>query len=164
MGDYFKPWRRKIGVVTLVLACVFAAGWVRSLTRVDLIELNGKPWRYNVSSGFGQLHFWQMSPLEKKIPFFRASFVMKLKNFTGHTITNGVATFDPMRNQTTWRWDWMGFHLSDGMKGTVQVRLCFVPYWSIVIPLTLISLWLLLVKPHRSTQKKITEPITEKVV
>ena len=28
MGDYFKPWRRKIGVATLVMACVFAAGWV----------------------------------------------------------------------------------------------------------------------------------------
>ena len=30
MGDYFKPWRRKIGCVTLVLACLFMAGWVRS--------------------------------------------------------------------------------------------------------------------------------------
>ena len=30
MGDYFKLWRRKIGVVTLVVACVFAVGWVRS--------------------------------------------------------------------------------------------------------------------------------------
>ena len=31
MFDYFKPLRRKIGVCTLVIACVFAAGWVRSL-------------------------------------------------------------------------------------------------------------------------------------
>jgi hypothetical protein len=34
-GDYFRPWRRKIGVMTLVMACVFAAGWVRSSVRFD---------------------------------------------------------------------------------------------------------------------------------
>ena len=28
--DYLKPIRRKLGVVTLVMACVFMAGWVRS--------------------------------------------------------------------------------------------------------------------------------------
>src|SRR6266700_4979357 len=37
MGDYFKPWRRKLGVVTLLLACVFVAGWVRSLSTFDSI-------------------------------------------------------------------------------------------------------------------------------
>ena len=30
MREFFKPWRRKIGVVTLVMACVLMAGWVRS--------------------------------------------------------------------------------------------------------------------------------------
>ena len=32
-----------------------------------------------------------------------------------------------------------------------------VPHWSIVIPLTLISLWLLLTKPRRPAPKKIPE-------
>jgi hypothetical protein len=35
MGDYFKPWRRKIGVLTLVMALAFAVGWVRSLRLRD---------------------------------------------------------------------------------------------------------------------------------
>src|SRR5580658_9234756 len=39
MHDFFKPWRRKIGVVTLVLACVFAAGLVRSHATTDRISL-----------------------------------------------------------------------------------------------------------------------------
>jgi hypothetical protein len=38
MGSYFKPLRRKVGIVALVLACVFTAGWVRSRYYVD--------WRY----------------------------------------------------------------------------------------------------------------------
>src|SRR5579862_3974266 len=35
MPTYFKPLRRKVGVATLVMACVFAAGWVRSMFYYD---------------------------------------------------------------------------------------------------------------------------------
>ena len=31
MRDFFRGWRRKVGVVTLVLACVFTGFWVLSL-------------------------------------------------------------------------------------------------------------------------------------
>ena len=31
MGEYFKPYRRKFGILTLMIACKFMAGWVRSL-------------------------------------------------------------------------------------------------------------------------------------
>lgn len=37
MNDYFKPLRRKVGVMTLLLECTFAAGWVRSLKIEDNI-------------------------------------------------------------------------------------------------------------------------------
>ena len=30
MGDFFRGWRRRIGVVTLAVALVFMGGWVRS--------------------------------------------------------------------------------------------------------------------------------------
>ena len=30
MGEFFRGWKRKTGMLTLVLACVFMAGWVRS--------------------------------------------------------------------------------------------------------------------------------------
>ena len=51
MGGYFKPWWRKMGVLTLVMACMFAAGWVRSIYVADqklLVETN-------------TLHFWLVS-------------------------------------------------------------------------------------------------------
>ena len=38
MGAYFKPLRWKIGVVTLVIACVFVVGWVRSVRVKDEIS------------------------------------------------------------------------------------------------------------------------------
>ena len=43
------------------------------------------------------------------------------------------------------------------------IRIIMIQYGSITVPLTLISLWLLLSKPRKSTPKKITEPIPEKV-
>ena len=39
-------------------------------------------------------------------------------------------------------------------------RYVLIPDWSITIPLTLISFWLLTTKPRKSNQKKITEPIS----
>ena len=57
MRVFFKSWRRKIGVLTLVMACVFAAGWVRSFGNYDSLGLNCRPWRYAISSGWGELHF-----------------------------------------------------------------------------------------------------------
>jgi hypothetical protein len=32
MREFFRGWRQKVGVLTLLLACLFMAGWVRSLT------------------------------------------------------------------------------------------------------------------------------------
>jgi hypothetical protein len=37
MGDFFKPWRRRIGVVTLVMACAFMGWWVRSQFYYDAV-------------------------------------------------------------------------------------------------------------------------------
>lgn len=39
---YFKPLRRKIGVIALVMACVFAMGWVRSISVLDEVGFIGK--------------------------------------------------------------------------------------------------------------------------
>ena len=37
MDEFFRGWRRKIGVLTLVMACVFMVGWVRSEAMFDMI-------------------------------------------------------------------------------------------------------------------------------
>ena len=39
-----------------------------------------------------------------------------------------------------------------------------IPYWSIVIPMTALSAFLLLSKPRKSTPKETTEPISETTV
>ena len=39
MGKFFRGWRRKFGVVTLAMAGVLVAAWVRSLTVCDVLVL-----------------------------------------------------------------------------------------------------------------------------
>jgi hypothetical protein len=38
--SYFKPLRRKIGVITLVMACSVALAWVRSLLALDVVAMS----------------------------------------------------------------------------------------------------------------------------
>lgn len=40
MSDFFKPWHRKSGVVTLAMACAFVAGWVRSDSDRDAVVIS----------------------------------------------------------------------------------------------------------------------------
>lgn len=61
-----------------------------------------------------------------------------------------------------WRWQSSGFDFGtfhDADQPEYQVKFWTIPYWSIVIPLTLISLWLLLPKPRGPTPKMISESI-----
>jgi hypothetical protein len=39
MREFFHGWRRKAGCMTLVMACVFAVGWVRSEFKFDNISM-----------------------------------------------------------------------------------------------------------------------------
>lgn len=39
MREFFKPWRQKLGCVTLLMACVVMAGWVRSSSYCDFVSL-----------------------------------------------------------------------------------------------------------------------------
>lgn len=39
MREFFQGWKRKVGVVTLILACFVVGLWIRSLIVFDLIEV-----------------------------------------------------------------------------------------------------------------------------
>ena len=41
MGDFFHGWRRKIGVLALLVALVFSMLWVRSDSVLDWIKVLG---------------------------------------------------------------------------------------------------------------------------
>lgn len=154
MGDYLKPWRRKIGVLTLVMACVLAAGWVRSLFVQDAVNVCiAKQLRLTVISVSRHLII-AMACIETDaaIPAsFRESETVNWKQWS-QTFANFEVT-RPISDQ--------GFSTDDDKFGDPNTDISDewyqLPYWSLVIPLTLLSAWLLLSKP-RSAKTPVQIP------
>ena len=85
MGDYLSPWQRKVGVLTLALACVFAAGWVRSLV---------------VEDHFGNIAS-QNGVIENVEHLSTASLITLDEN--GNVLSQTFDTAPTQRDETVWR-------------------------------------------------------------
>jgi len=165
MGDYFRGWRRKTGVVTLLMALVSVGGWVRSYALMDELWFteDPSPTQIFIESCAGRLRLFYVACNQEitggNIYFWRSgSFEPAYRNFSGW---GNPIIFD-------WRWQFLGFDVGRGQEETSppsvsKVSFMFIPYWSIVIPLTLHSAYLLLSKPRKSTPTKITEPIEDQL-
>ena len=149
MGTYFHGWRRKLGVVTLGLACVFAAGWVRSHTTADSISLRtGDKTEEILHSDFSRLswirYVWK-SPFQHVVTFHKSESASQPDEFEQQGVIR--------------QWRCWGFQYGRDTTGSVLIEIWIMPYYSIAVPLTLLSTFLLLTKRRPSTPKKITEPI-----
>ena len=158
MKDFFRGWRRKVGVVTLVIACLFAAGWVRSLRNADTINI---PPYYECGSVNGGL-FWET----------QFSTIPNIRNvphgLSCYSVSSFLCVEDAPDNVPRWRF--LGF--GAGEYGiilsqrriryedleTFRMRYWRFPYWFVIAPLTAISAFLLLTIPRKSIQKKLPEP------
>ena len=138
MGEYFKPLRRKFGVLTLVMACVFAAGWLRSLEMDDEVRLptEGEINHFLTSSNLGL----EWTTVIRQMPPQPSTFRRISRPLEGGRRKIYASP------QYVWSINWCGFRV--GGQGIDQITR-IVPYWSIVIPLTLLSAYLLLNKPRQ---------------
>jgi len=185
MGEFLRGWKRKIGVLTLVMACVFAAGWVRSLSFEDTLDVivgnhmfhefhstgNGVMWIWTWNSKISHqeetpngLVFthkvltkpfgWLVSATGRRSQWISTPVRLAKKD-------EDVLDYDYAKTSPAPRWycNWSGMRF--GVEGTTNVRgvVMTAHYWMLTCPLTVISLWLLLSNPHKSTEKKIAEPI-----
>ena len=134
MGDFFIGWRRKVGVVTLVLACVFAGGWVKSLSTTDILNLRGRKQTILFSGNcsialvtpqFELSRTWHTFPGSEHVFFGDLSFKQR-----------GLRTGYRLEHNPEWE-------LPNGLRSTFWTA----SYWSIVIPLTILSAYLLIVQP-----------------
>ncbi|HEY4258606.1 MAG TPA: hypothetical protein VGM98_00540 [Schlesneria sp.] len=108
MHEFFRGWRRKAGIVTLVTAGVMFVVWMRSLTTYDAIHCK-LPW---VSSSSEDREY------DSDI----------LASFDGMLLNRRVFSApEGFRDEDIWA----------------------IPHWSIVLPLTLLSAYLLLWKPRK---------------
>ena len=147
MREFFHDWRRKVGCGALVLACALAGMWVRSFRNNDEI---------NIWSGHLQVDSLNSSPmglcwmtkqhLPPNVPMLSGRF--------------GWIAFQSFRNDVCdpFRWStasehnqWFGFNSATATinppdRGDLTIRI--IPYWSVVLLLTILSAYLLLCKPR----------------
>ncbi len=139
MRTHFQPLRRKIGVLMLMMACVLMAGWVRSLHRADFLAcepghvymglhsvdtmLTGQLIAGKDLSPWGWPYFWSI-------------------DYVPHE--EAVLHGDP------WQLNTAGIRFKTIAESPYVYKgyLVAVCYPWIVVPLTMLSAWLLLSKPR----------------
>ena len=162
MPNYLKPLRRKIGVITLVVASVFTAGWVRSQIVFDTVVFPDNV--YSVGTSVAITHN-SVSSAQRSLLWTRI-----------HEETDGVPTMNSLDGRVRSEypeWSTSFSHDPEILYNVIERRRCLfgfafdgshsrlqnyevwkrfvlVPYWSVVIPITALSAWLLLSKPRRT--------------
>ncbi len=126
MGEFFKGWRRKAGLGTLAMACVLAVGWMRSYTvAADAAWFVIGSQQQRMVSLSGRVS-WKSYPVS-------GEGVWKVRSY----IKSGPILSEDLffREWSIWS-AWV------------------IPYWSLVLPLTLLSAWLIL--GNRPTSRATT--------
>ncbi len=145
MSEFFKGWRRKAGLVVLLLACALMGAFLRSAAKYDVVWLEMDGTQYRLWSGGSSVAFvWSDVPLGEVVAGWVLSDLSEIVGFDR----------DPWFGyEVEWRWDGAGFHFGSGLyggHGGSSVTSYRVPYWSLVLPLTLLSAWLILIKPRKA--------------
>ncbi len=153
MGDSFKGWRRKIGALTLVMAYVFAMGWVRSRYIEDRLFM--RPTKSTLvllkTNDAGYL-FVVAHNSEEHIRQFVPGWTCRN---APHFHSEGLPEDDLDFSDGSWHIWRCGFLVGESddychLGIFSPAKYCIVPYWSFVIPLTLLSAYLLLTKSQPS--------------
>lgn len=143
---YFKPLRRRLGVVTLLMACACMSLWIKTY-------FSDREWCLQVPRFPVLHHFWiarrgfgwrgqELSNDSKSSLDFKSRWIVSIiapSNLTSPPRLKGdvIGGF---------RFDEDTTQLPTG--GRYITRIWLFPYWSVVTPLTVLSACLLLSKPR----------------
>ena len=151
MRGFFRGWRRKLGLLTLMMGLLAMAAWMRSDTIFEeaSFPITDKAEIF-VESGDGVFSFGRSLVND---PDFVAGRPNWIRYSPPQHIRQGWEHF-------RWycRFSDVGFGIHSGLTPKIdELLLVVMPYWTIVLPLTLLSAFLLLSKPRQPNQKKVTE-------
>ncbi len=162
MADFFRGWRHKVGVVTLMMALFFIGAWMRSLTVSDHVHVQFFDYS-NANQGFASNNgsvLWlkcddrikRKIELMPEVPFIALLYPPQW-NSHGNDSPWGRRFLENPDIQ--WGGRFCGFGVGDVILDAVlqrskwfpvspiHIRFVEVPYWSIVLLLTLLSAFLL---------------------
>lgn len=161
MHTFFHGWRRKTGMVTLVMACVFMGAWVRGHFIVDRLSYHPKdgPMQWLATSP----HRIEWARSEQSGQFAEDTFL----NFRWESGPDPFATMGFIDRwdgwHVLWNWECCGFQFGAFQRGTksiygqsnsampvfAEIGIWMIPFWAVVIPLTLLSGHLILWEPRK---------------
>ena len=164
MREFFRGWRRKLGVVTLVIACGFAIGWARSLHVIDVIIFpTGSQTAIAVSTA-GYSIACRVGFDEEG----QQGFDVYQLSFSAYKPDQGY--YGPIHpgfeDPVDWRFQWCGFGFGETpqqYRHFLRQSFLIIPLYSIVLPLTALSACFLLISPRQSNPNKPPEPIAPKL-
>ena len=145
MGQFFNGWRRKVGVGTLLLACLFCCAWARSLNEVDAFQMSRTD---RVFSGNGGI-VWVAQTSGISTPFWAIVWYWDVMGRDRDSLG--------MCRQLSLPWD---CRRRDGIAGiergqheSQEIAMCWlrIDYKLLVLALTLLSAYLILWKPRKRT-------------
>lgn len=148
MREFFQGWRRKVGCVVLVVACVLASAWIRSVYVADLVTVQLGSFRALVLSGNHQAGIFILrdTPVDVFIRHRRdlLAGVHEIWEFDRtRSFDSRLLAFQSLNADL--------LYVTYGVdSSTSQTTVPLILYWPIVIPLTLLSAYLIL-WPQRRT-------------
>ena len=167
MGDFFRGWRRKAGLATLAMALVLTVGWMRSVVVVDEIFVHPPvslehtgPRTYHTVRSQGGVVGWEQWTTDSGLVLISETYNT---SFSSREVTASDSIDIPKGFIVVFNWRLkccgidLGSAFVDNKFGAFSNRHsihCIVPYWLFVLPLTLLSAWLLLIKPRPAKSAK----------
>jgi hypothetical protein len=160
MREFFRGWKRKVGVATLVAACAFMYLWMISDSNVGpvghVIRLTDQK-AYRLVARRSNI-IWDK--IECDLPLFVDSRLIGAWVDSKSRTVNFPEVED---KKFSWSLNIVGIRSGSASVGDHRYKLDIntirVPLWLIVIPLTLLSTWLFLNKPpNRSLKVERNEP------
>lgn len=134
MSHFFKSWRKRIGVLTLAMGCLFATGWVRSRFVADFVEVSaGAVGQVRIVSVYGFISMNWRNSFPKRFGRWRTEPISTV------VFDGDIYLHDPFGDDTFF-----------------PGRVIRAPYCFIVFPFTVASAWLLLSKWRTGTKPPIT--------
>ena len=151
MREFFRGWRRKAGVVTLVMACALTGLWMRSQHMRDSLQVR-------IADNAAYICISNESELVWQSLSHEATEEVQLRRFA-------VSHIPVSQNRVHFGHGWrrtekedyghsVSFKTIPGSRTEIDAQLAAwkLPHWCVVLPLTLLSAYLLLWTPRKRTE------------
>ena len=138
MPTFFHGWRRKAGIVTLLMALALMGMCARSFCLDDDIEVP----QHLIFSNRGRV-LWARSQYWSRATQFKWRAAPVSKRF------DWLFDCDQPEVEKEWNFNAAGLAVGNMKQGAIAVSIWTIPYWSLVTPLTLLSAYLIHWKPRK---------------